>query len=149
MGVNSDDQQMKDLMAQVFPGYEEFRADSVTPSITGKDQVISFLVVCNEEAAKDFRENQEFSVRVLASVNENKAGYKDLNLCFDFAFPVFNLQFFTTVLGENAKQKDFVRALLTVDFFVLWLVDQDKDLLKILKVDWEKDKYEEILAELT
>jgi len=33
----------------------------------------------------------------------------------------------------------------TVDFFVVWLVDKDKNLLKVLKTDWDREANNEIL----
>ncbi len=54
MDSTNEDRQIKELMAQVFPGYDDFGVDSVTPSITGEEPVVSFMVVCNEEAAGIF-----------------------------------------------------------------------------------------------
>jgi hypothetical protein len=77
---------------------------------------------------------------------ENRNGQgQDLHLRFEFAFPFFTLQFFTAVEAGNPQQTDFIRVLTEVDFFVVWLVNQEKDLLKVLKVNWDKDKHREIL----
>ncbi|NLI91969.1 MAG: hypothetical protein GX434_07090 [Peptococcaceae bacterium] len=149
MAVNQEDKQMKELMGQIFPGCEDFKIDSVTPSISGQDPIVSFLVVCNDEASKDFMENQEVSVEVIPSVDEKQDLGMDLNLRIEFSFPVFSLQFFTTVQGENPRQGDFARVLSIVDFFVVWLVDKNKDVLKVLKVQWDAKKYQEILSALT
>jgi hypothetical protein len=150
MSMMDESKQMKELMFQVFPGYEDFGVDSVTPSISGKEPVVSFLVVCNDEVSHDFLENQDISVEVIASSSKNKLGQgKDLHLRFDFTFPVFSLQFFAVVEGGNAKQqRDFASALLKVDFFIVWLVNQEKNLLKVLKVQWDKNHYEKILEDL-
>lgn len=149
MALHDEDKQMRDIMSQVFPGHEEFAPDSVTPSITGTEDnpVVSFMVVCNQEATKDFRENQEISVEVVGTVIDNKRGVgKDLVLRFDFSFPVFSLQFFTAVEGENARQQsDFARILMEVDYFIIWLVDQDKRYLKVLQVEWDNEKHKEVL----
>lgn len=142
--------QLKNLMAQVFPGYEAFCIDSVTPSVTGDSSVVSFMIVCNEEASRDFTEYNDISAEVVASVDENKRGNgKDLTLRFEFSFPVFSLQFFTTIEGENyGQQKEFVRVLSSIDFFIIWLVDKEKNLLKVLQVEWDKEGHKEILMKL-
>jgi hypothetical protein len=149
MSSNVEQIEMKDLMGQVFPGYEDFGVDSVTPSITGKDPIVSFLVVCNQEASHDFEVNEDISVEVTPSVRENKGGQgKDLILRFEFSFPVFSLQFFTAVEAQNGdQQQEFARILSRVDFFVVWLVDEEKKLLKVLKIEWDKDKNQKILGD--
>lgn len=146
MGSTNQSQQIKELMTQVFPGYNDFGADSVTPSITGEEPLVSFMIVCNDEAAKDFLENQEISVEVMPNFVESRNGQgQDLYLRFEFAFPLFTLQFFTAVEAGNPQQTDFIRVLTEVDFFVVWLVNKEKELLKVLKVNWDKDKHREIL----
>jgi len=150
--TDDEGKEIKELMSQVFPGHQEFLADSVTPSITGTidNPVVSFMVVCNEEASKDFRENEDISVEVVGSIKDNKRDLgKDLILRFEFAFPVFSLQFFTAIEGENAKQQsDFARILMETDYFIIWLVDQDKNLLKVLQVDWNNESHMEILKNI-
>jgi hypothetical protein len=138
------------LMAQVFPGYESFAPDSVTPSITGQGSLVSYLVVCNDEAARDFREQEEIAAVVVPSVQPSRKGQgQDLVLRLEFSFPWFSLQFFTAVEGENSEQqKEFARILTAVDFFIIWVVDKDKNLLKVLQVKWEKEKYLDVLNKI-
>jgi len=145
-----DYQELTALLGQVFPGYEDFAVDSVTPSITGQGQVVSYLVVCNEEAARDFQEHKEIGVEVVPSIRPNKKGQgQNLILMVEFSFDWFSLQFFTAVDGENREQqKEFARILTQVDFFIIWLVDKDKNLLKVLQVKWDKEKYQDILRQL-
>lgn len=146
MSSTNEDNQIQELMAQIFPGCENFSVDSVTPSITGEEPVISFMVVCNEEAARDFLDNNEISVEVIPDFAENDGGNgPDLHLRFEFVFPLFTLQFFTAVEAANPQQADFISVLSEVDFFVVWLVNTEKKLLKVLKVNWDKAKYREIL----
>lgn len=147
---STDDTQLKDLMAQVFPGYEDFFIDSVIPSVTGESPVVSFMIVCNEEASQDFRDNEDISAEVVASIAENRRGMgKDLALRVEFSFPVFSLQFFATIEGENSKQqREFARILTEIDYFIIWLVDNEKNLLKVLQVEWDKEVYKEILMKL-
>lgn len=151
MPSTAEDKQLKGLMAQVFPGYEAFGIDSVTPSITGGGAIVSFLIVCNEEASCEFRKNEELAVEVVASLEDSlRSKGKDLNLRFEFSFPLFSLQFFTTVEAENAaQQRNFAHILTEIDSFVIWLVDKDKNLLKVLQVKWDKKAHKKILAQIT
>lgn len=146
----SEDAQIIEIMTKVFPGYEQLPEDSVTPSISGHDQVvISFLIVCNDEAALDFMQTDEIAADVFASVSDNRTGAGlDLNLRFEFTFELFTLQFFTTVEASAEQQSHFVGLLHDVDFFVVWLVDKDKNLLKILQVRWDKERERQALEAL-
>lgn len=152
MAIDYNDQQMKELMSKIFPGYEDFMTGTVTPSITGTQDnpVVSFMIVCNDEASKYFSEFQDISAEVVAEVSDNKKGLgQDLFLRLEFAFPVFSLQFFTAVEGENAEQqKHFARVLMEIDYFVMWLVDKDKNLLTVMQVEWDSEKHKEILTNI-
>lgn len=145
MSTTDENLQIKDLMSQVFPGYKEFKVDSVTPSITGEEPLVSFMVVCNDEASQDFLQTDEISVEVIPSVDDQN---KDLHLRLDFTFQLFSLQFFTKVDADNPRRGEFARVLTQVEFFVIWLVDKDKELLKILKIDWDHDLNKEILLKV-
>lgn len=144
-----DDNTLIELMSRVFPGYEEYPLDSVTPSITGNNR-LSFLVVCNDEAAKSFSETGEIYVQLYLSTGDNKKGRgKDLYLRLEFSFPLYQLQFFAVVEGDNfVQQQNFARVLAETDQFIIWLVDQEKQLLNVLQAPWDKSGQQEVLAEI-
>lgn len=144
-----DDNMLIELMSRVFPGYKEYPLDSVTPSITGNNRV-SFLVVCNEEAVRSFSETEEIYAQLFLSNEDNRKGQgKDLHLRLEFSFPLYQLQFFAAIECDNsAQQKNFARVLAGVDQFIIWLVDQEKNLLKVLQAAWDKSGQQEVLAEI-
>ncbi len=138
---NNNEVELSELMSLIFPGHEGFLLDSVTPAITGEDR-LSFMIVCNDEAKEAFLEIEEIYAQVFLSAEENIRGKGlNLNLRFNFTFPVFELQFFATVDGDNSKQQKVFAELLTkVEQFIVWIVDEDKSILKILQVSWDKDR---------
>ncbi len=145
MSTPDENLQIKDLMSQVFPGYKEFKVDSVTPSITGVEPLVSFMVVCNDESSHDFLQTDEISVEVIPSVDDQN---QDLHLRLEFTFPLFSLQFFTKVDADNPRRGEFARVLTQVEYFVIWVVDKDKELLKVLKVSWDRKQNKEILQKV-
>lgn len=144
--------QITEIMAQLFPGYENFQVHSVTPSIYGErdNPVVSFMIVCNDEAVQDFSRGEEIYVEVITSLEENKngSGY-DLHMRFEFIFPLFKLQFFTAVEGDNREQqKHFAEVLNKVDKFVIWLVDKEKNLVSVLQTGWDFESNKKVLEKL-
>lgn len=150
MGVNEDLKQLNDIMAMVFPGYEDFSVDSVVPSISGEPPVVSLMIVCSQEASGNFGENKEILAEVSADVvNSSKETGYDLNIKVEFSFPLYNLQFFAVIEGEEQdEQRDFARLLTEIDYFIIWLVDGQKNLLSVLQVAWNKEVHKEILGKI-
>lgn len=141
--------ELAELMSRIFPGHEEFQVDSVTPAITGENR-LSFMIVCNEEAKEAFLETEEIYAQVFLSSEKNMRGHGlDLSLRFDFTFPLFELQFFATIEGDNARQQKVFADLLTeVEQFFVWVVDEDKSILKILQVTWDNKGQSEIIDKI-
>lgn len=136
-----------DIMAEAFPGYQDFKVSSVTPSVMGTEDrfLVSFLVVCNEEAAEDFRKEEEVYADVVVNVQDsaNSEGL-DLHMTLVFAFSSFSLEFYLAVLAEDKDmQKYFVEKLSKVDKLIVWLVDEEKNLINVLQMNWDYDKHKE------
>ena len=141
--------ELGELMSRIFPGHEEFLIDSVTPAITSGNR-LSFMIVCNDDAKGAFLETEEIYAQVFLSAEENMRGQGfDLNLRFEFTFPVFELQFFATIEVDNTRQqKVFVDLLTKVEQFIVWVVDKDKSILKILQVAWDAEGQLEIINKI-
>ncbi|KUO58308.1 MAG: hypothetical protein APF84_05615 [Gracilibacter sp. BRH_c7a] len=146
---DNKENELEELMSRVFPGYEEFQLDSVTPAITGENK-LSFMIVCNDEAKSTFLEAEEIYIQVFLSTEESLAGQGlNLNLRFEVTFPLFKLQFFATIEGENTRQQKVLASLLTqVDQFIVWVVDEDKSIVKILQAAWDMEGQSEILEKV-
>ena len=130
-----------EVMARVFPGYERFKVDSVTPAITGGDR-LSFMIVCNEEAKQSFLEAEDIFAEIFLDAADSPRGNGlDLNMRFEFTFPLYKLQFFAVIKGENrGQQLSLAKILQEVDMFILWLVDENKSLINVLQVPWDIEK---------
>lgn len=152
MATNNEDNnenELGELMSRIFPGYEEFQLDSVTPAITGENR-LSFMIVCNDDAKEAFLDTEEIYAQVFLSTEEDlgREG-SDLNLKFEFTFPLFKLQFFATIEGDNARQQKVFTDLLTkVEQFIIWVVDKDKGILKILQVAWDAEGQSQIIDKI-
>ena len=145
-----DDVQLNKVMEQVFPGYRQFKLESITPSIFGEREkpVISFMVVCNDEAARDFRNEDEVYIEIAPAIEEKDGGF-DFLMKFELIYPLYQLQLFMAIEKENREQqRSFVDALSKVDIFVLWMVDKDKNIIKILQTKWDYAISKEILDKL-
>lgn len=146
---NNNKTELGELMSLIFPGYEEFQLDSVTPAITGENR-LSFMIVCNDDAKEAFLETEEIFAQVFLSAEEDlgRQGF-DLNLKFEFTFPLFELQFFATIEGDNARQqKAFTDLLTKVEQFIIWVVDKDKNIVKILQVAWDAEGQSQIIDKI-
>jgi hypothetical protein len=68
----------------------------------------------------------------------------DLHMTLVFAFPSFSLEFYLAVLAEDKDmQKYFVEKLSKVDKLIVWLVDEEKNLINVLQMNWDYDKNKE------
>lgn len=144
-----NDKDLVEIMGKVFPGYEEFKPDSVTPAITGGDR-LSFMIVCNDEAKKSFQETEDIFSQLFLDTTDGTKGFGlDLNLRFEFTFPAFKLQFFAVIEGKNVcQQHSFAKLLQEVDRFIIWLVDEEKSIINVLQVAWDIGEQSEIVEKV-
>lgn len=136
-----------DLVQQIFPDIIKYPINSITPVIgKNKDSIIvSMFILGDDFMLQDFRENSEIETKISCTSKIEKA-FKSLSIRFDFLFktghPVFECKF----TNENLSvSKEILEALTKVNEFIVWVIDKEYKVLKVLHLDWDYEIHKNII----
>jgi hypothetical protein len=150
-----DRPQLQTLMEQIFKNVDMYPLNSLTPCITSNHNSkpsISMLTLMDDNMISNFIKinNGMINVEICCYLKNNKLGiWKDLVLGFKFFFGDEQIKI-ETIIPNDAKesQEKFVQALKQTNEFVFWIANNDKQVQKVLLIQWVYENHRNLLEKL-
>lgn len=142
------------LVKKVFPGIERYPAGELVPSVMssngGLTYIFSLLLIEDNDVIETIQfKNGETQVEIsLHVVKRFLRHHKDL--CFSVGLTseggTLKNKFRMLIKGDDVKfQKHFVNVLKDIDNFLLWIVDANLQVKKVISIGFKYDKYKKTL----
>ncbi len=151
----SEQEKVQQEMMKLFPSVHSLPINSVAHTLYYKSPahpVLTFLIIGNNDKLMPFIIDPvaEVHTRASAYAQPNKYGKgKDLVIRFEFALSEGIAIFETILVGDDPDwMRTYVSALKKMDSFMVWIVDAQRNVLKVLRTNWDYKMHKHILKSL-
>jgi hypothetical protein len=152
--MKNDLESTRPILEKIFPKYREYPVNSMMPTVgyNSNGYIASMLIIVDDFMLEDFKKDKsdkvDLEIDCCTKRNSNGIG-KDLIIRFDFYFKTGHPVFKTIVYGDLLDdQKRFIEGLKQVNDIMIWILDKDYNIFRVLNTDWNYEEHKDILEPL-
>ncbi len=142
---------LQQLIQQMFPHYRSYPVNAMVPALINgpNGPRVAMLAVGDETVVSHLSSDLETDrPMAMAYLEDNRYGIgRDLIIRFELACPSGTVSLETSVPGDEQKGQALVlNALQTPQEIGIFVVDEERTLVRILKADWDPAPYSAVFS---
>lgn len=140
------------LMEKIFPGIIGQKHKPILFSLTnagyGMTKVISILIRPTPKEQVLFKESNGFyKIKTDCSILNGNGKYQ-LIIQFDFVFKERTFGFQSAINPDLNEGRELINALKYNDNIILWVVDNESQIIKVIEISWDYNKHKKTFNDL-